>query len=61
MSSVVRHNCYKHEIKQIVIKDNIPHPNHRLDQGRRGRISKPRHYTHITNNHTTMKIIQVNM
>ena len=55
MSSVVRHNCYKHEIKQIIIKDNIPHLNHRPDEGQRGRISKPWHYTYKKRK----KIIQV--
>ena len=60
MSSVVRHNCYKHEIKQIVIKDNIPHPNHRPDEGRRDGYQN--HCTiHITNSHRSKTIIQVTM
>ena len=36
--------CHKHEMQQIVLKENIPHPNHNKDEGRRGRISKPWHY-----------------
>ena len=31
-------------MQQIVLKENIPHPNHRQDEGRRGRIPKPSHY-----------------
>ena len=47
--------CHKHEMQQLVLKENIPHPNHNPDEGRRGRISKPWHYMY--NKQRTGKII----
>ena len=38
----------------------IPHPNHRQDEGRRGRIPEPSHYI-ITRNNKSKKIRQVSI
>ena len=48
---------HKHEMQQIVIKENIPHPNHNADEGRRGRYQN--HGTMYNKQHTGKIIIQV--
>ena len=48
---------HKNEMQQIVIKENIPHPNHNPDEGQRDGYQN--HGTMYNNQRTAKKIIQV--